>query len=144
MSFLSKNNSFLSLLGSYDFSKPTSYDTLRPHHLLVLYTTISFLKTTKVYKYLTESILSLASKGTDLAIPFVYTGPCPDFLIRLGIRIRCRDHLHILKEEGAEADHTKKMKIIEGLKTMTTAIATDEANDQHYERLLYKYDAADE
>jgi cyclopropane-fatty-acyl-phospholipid synthase len=140
MSFLSKNNSFLSLLGSYDFSKPTSYDTLRPHHLLVLYTTISFLKTTKVYKYLTESILSLASKGTDLAIPFVYTGLCPDFLIRLGIRIRCRDHLQILKEEGAEADHTKKMKIIEGLKTMPTAIATDEANDQHYEVPAAFYD----
>jgi cyclopropane-fatty-acyl-phospholipid synthase len=138
MSFLSKNAS-LACWRAFDDGKP-SYTTIRPHHLLVLYTTLSFLKTTKLYRYLTDGILRLATKGTDLAIPFVYTGLCPDYFIRLGIRIRCRDHLAILKQEGAEADHSTKMEIIEGLKAMPTAIATDEANAQHYEVPAAFYD----
>jgi len=138
MSFLANQKSlasFLTLQGQRSL-----YDAIRPHHLLVLYTTMSFLKTTKVYKYISKSILSLISKGTDLAIPFVYTGLCPDFLIRFGIRLRCRDHLALLKQEGAEADHATKMKIIQGLKEMPTAIATQEANEQHYEVPAAFYD----
>jgi len=138
MSFLANNKSLASLL-AFDSGKPT-YGTIRPHHILVLYTTFSYLKTTKLYQYIFDSILSLISKGTDLAIPFVYTGLCPDYLIRLGIRLRCRDHLAILKQEGAEADHATKMEIIAGLKEMPTAIATKEANEQHYEVPAAFYD----
>jgi len=138
MSFLANNKSLASLL-AFDSGK-YSYGTIRPHHILVLYTTFSYLKTTKLCKYISDAILSFASKGTNLAIPFVYSGLCPDFLIRLGIRLRCRDHLAILKQEGAEADHTVKMEIIAGLKQMPTAIATKEANDQHYEVPAAFYD----
>lgn len=82
----------------------------------------------------------MASKGTDLLLPAVYSGLVPTYFIRLGIRLRCRDHLAILKQEGAEADHAKKMEIIAGLREMPTAIATDEANDQHYEVPAAFYD----
>lgn len=144
MSFLSKNT-LCSLLSHANInintiSAPTSYNTLRPHHILVLYTTISYLKTTKLYQQITNKILSLLSKTTDIALPIVYTGLCPDFLIRLAIRLRCADHLKILQQEGCEADHGTKMAIIEGLKSMPTAIQTDAANDQHYEVPAAFYD----
>jgi len=116
------------------------YNSIRPHHLLVVYSTYSILKSTKLYKYATKSILSLASKSTDLLIPLVFSGFVPDNLIRLGIRLRCRDHLHILKQEGCEADQRTKMEIVKQLKTMPIAINTSEANDQHYEVPAEFYD----
>jgi cyclopropane-fatty-acyl-phospholipid synthase len=93
-----------------------------------------------LYKYVSDSILSLLSNTTTLAIPLIYTGLVPDYLIRLGIRIRCRDHLQILKQEGAEADHATKMGIVSELKSMPIAIKTDEANEQHYEVPAAFYD----
>ena len=57
----------------------------------------------------------------------------PDTLIRYAIRIRCRDHLQLLKCEGSEEDSLKKMDIVRELKSMPVAINTQEANDQHYE-----------
>ena len=132
MFFLIKNNSLLPL--------DRDYNSIRPHHLLVVYATFSFLKSTKLYRYLTESILNLVSKSTDLAIPLVYTGLIPDYFIRLGIRLRCRDHLNLLKQEGCEADHTTKMEIVKELKTMPVAINTAEANEQHYEVPAAFYD----
>lgn len=133
MSFLSSSSSLLDL-GNRD------YNSIRPHHLLIVYTTYSFLKSTKLYKYVSDSILSLLSNTTTLAIPLIYTGLVPDYLIRLGIRIRCRDHLQILKQEGAEADHATKMGIVSELKSMPIAIKTDEANEQHYEVPAAFYD----
>ena len=132
MSFIANNKSLLS------FDK--DYNSIRPHHLLVVYATLSFLKSTKVYKYITGSLLSLVSNGTDLAIPLVYAGLVPDFLIRLGIRFRLSDLLQTLQEEGCEADHNKKMGIINELKTMPIAVNTDEANEQHYEVPAAFYD----
>ena len=116
------------------------YNSIRPHHLVVIYATYSFLKKSKVYKYITGSLLSLISNATDYAIPLVYAGVVPDFLIRLGIRLRLSDQLQILQEEGCEADHNKKMQIINELKTMPIAVNTDEANDQHYEVPAAFYD----
>lgn len=137
MSF-SITKSVASLLAFQD-GKPT-YNTIRPHHLLVLYTTFAYLKSTKLYKSLTDGIINLLSKSTDIALPLVYSGLVPDYLIRLGIRVRCRDHLVLLKQEGCEADHSTKMTIVKELSSMPTAIATDEANEQHYEVPAEFYD----
>mmetsp|Transcript_22994 Transcript_22994/g.26638 ORF Transcript_22994/g.26638 Transcript_22994/m.26638 type:complete len:404 (+) Transcript_22994:141-1352(+) len=132
MSFLTKSSSLFTI--KYD------YNSVRPHHLIIIYTTFNFFKTTKLCKYITDSLLNLISKSTDFAIPLIYSGLIPDSLIRLGIRMRCRDHLHLLKQEGAEADHETKMQIVKELKSMPIAIHTDEANTQHYEVPAAFYD----
>jgi hypothetical protein len=68
-------------------------------------------------------------------------GLVPDFLIRLGIRYRLQDTLITLRAKDAEDEMEAKMKTIEALKTNPTiAIATDEANDQHYEVPAEFYD----
>ncbi len=140
MSFLSTSRSLFSFVDARDCNYNYNYNSIRPHHLFVVYAAFSFLKSTKLYRYIVESILNVASSTTDLFIPLVYSGLVPDCLIRLGIRLRCRDHLHLLKEEGAEADHVTKMKIVAELKSMPIAIHTDEANEQHYEVPAAFYD----
>jgi len=134
MSFLSSNNSFSSILF------PNSYNSIRAHHVLVLYATFSALKSTRVYRKICDSILNFLSQSTDIALPMVYSGFVPDFLIRFAIRLRCRDHIQLLKCEGAELDHAKKMDIVRSLKTMPVAIKTGEANEQHYEVPAAFYD----
>jgi len=119
---------------------PSSYNTVQPHHLLVLYTTFTYLKTTKLYRKLFNVISNLLSQSTDYAIPLVYSGLIPDCLIRYAIRIRLRNHLQLLNCEGAEADHESKMAIVKELKEMPLAINTDEANEQHYEVPAAFYD----
>lgn len=134
MSFLSTSRSFFTIGDVHD------YNSIRPHHLFVVYAAFSFVKSTKLCRYIVDSILNVASSTTDLFIPLVYSGLVPDYVIRLGIRLRCRDHLHLLKQEGAEADHATKMSIVSELKSMPIAINTDEANEQHYEVPAAFYD----
>jgi cyclopropane-fatty-acyl-phospholipid synthase len=135
MSFLQKNTSLFS------FQDGTiSYATIRPHHILILYSAFSYLKTTKLCKSAAKGLLNIASKASDYAIPLVYAGLVPDCLIRWGIRLRLRDHLQLLNQEGAEADHASKMAIVEELRKAPIAINTDEANDQHYEVPAAFYD----
>jgi len=109
----------------------------------VLYNVLKSTKiSTKLYRKLTATILSLLSKCSDIALPLVYAGIVPDYLIRLGIRIRCGDHLRLLESEGVEMDQNTKMEIVRQLKTMPVAINTTEANDQHYEVPSAFYDLA--
>jgi cyclopropane-fatty-acyl-phospholipid synthase len=57
----------------------------------------------------------------------------PDALIRLGIRRRLAGTLAPFEKLDIEARQAKLMEHINGLKEMPVAIATDEANEQHYE-----------
>ena len=132
MSFLYNNKSLLPL--------DRDYNSIRPHHLLLVYSIYSILKSSKMYRSITKSIVSLLSKSTDFLLPLVYAGFVPDSLIRLGIRLRLSDQLYILKKEGCEADHQSKMDIVKQLKTMPIALKTDEANEQHYEVPAAFYD----
>jgi len=118
----------------------TSYSSIRAHHILALYTTFTVLKSTRVYRKVCDYILNFLSRSTSLARPIVYSGLVPDTLIRFAIRLRCRDHIQLLKCEGVEADHATKMGIVNSLKTMPVAINTGEANDQHYEVPAKFYD----
>eukprot|EP00591_Stephanopyxis_turris_P003538 CAMPEP_0195520690 /NCGR_PEP_ID=MMETSP0794_2-20130614/17437_1 /TAXON_ID=515487 /ORGANISM="Stephanopyxis turris, Strain CCMP 815" /LENGTH=410 /DNA_ID=CAMNT_0040650103 /DNA_START=8 /DNA_END=1240 /DNA_ORIENTATION=- len=88
---------------------------------------------TSAYQNLTDKLLNLLSTFSDYLIPLVYKGLIPDPLIRLGIRIRLADHLCILKAKDAETELSQKLEIIKELKASPIAIATDEANEQHYE-----------
>ena len=50
------------------------------------------------------------------------------------------DHLNILRADGVTQELEQKLTIVNKLKTMPIAIATDEANEQHYEVPAKFYD----
>lgn len=140
MSFLNQRSSGLSL-GPLSLSIPSSYSEIQPHHMLIFYSTYQILKSSKQYQKLADKMIQLLSRATDSLLPLVYnTNIIPDSLIRLGIRIRLRDQLILLKETNCEADMNVKMGIVSGLKSMPVAIETDAANDQHYEVPAKFYD----
>lgn len=57
----------------------------------------------------------------------------PDTLIRMGIRHRLAETLKEHRAPTPEARRANILKHVNGLKQMPVAIATDEANEQHYE-----------
>jgi cyclopropane-fatty-acyl-phospholipid synthase len=57
----------------------------------------------------------------------------PDALIRMGIRSRLAGTLAPFEKLDCEARQRLLMEHVEGLKNSPVAIATDEANEQHYE-----------
>ncbi len=57
----------------------------------------------------------------------------PDWLIRFGIRRRLAETLHEVRPISIEALQEANQKHIEGLKVSPLAVATTEANEQHYE-----------
>lgn len=119
---------------------PRDYTGVRPHHVVVLYAAARFVTSTKLFKKASNSILSLLSQTTEVMIPLIYAGVIPDFLIRFGIRIQLYDHLALLRNESAEAEHKSKMEIVKELHNMPIAIETDAANAQHYEVPAKFYD----
>lgn len=133
-------NSLDGLFGPISLSMPGSYDAVQPHHLVGLYALYGTIRGTKLAKRLTDGIFSLLSRTTDILLPLVYSGLVPDPLIRLGIRLRLADHLCLLRGESAEADLSAKMAIVKRLKDSPIAVATDQANDQHYEVPAAFYD----
>ena len=137
------------------FSKPlslSSYDDIRPHHLIVLYSSYHVLSSIlsssrlvdKLKTHLANHATVLVSKLSDVCLPLLYSPVTaflvPDALIRFAIRIRCSHTLIELEQNGAEKNQEQKMAIVNELKTMPIAIATDEANEQHYEVPAKFYD----
>lgn len=57
----------------------------------------------------------------------------PDAMIRLGIRQRLAETLRENKQPTVEAQRAALLRYVQELKQMPIAIATDEANEQHYE-----------
>ncbi len=57
----------------------------------------------------------------------------PDALIRMGIRHRLAETLKEHRAPTPEARRAKILKHVNSLKEMPVAVATDEANEQHYE-----------
>jgi len=119
---------------------PKLYGDIEPHHLILLYSTLQILKSTKIYQKLADKIIQGLSRTTDILIPLVYCNIIPDCLIRFGIRLRLKDQLIVLKETNCESDMMVKMQIVSELKSMPVAIQTDTANDQHYEVPAAFYD----
>lgn len=68
-------------------------------------------------------------RTTDL----LTTGKVPDALIRLGIRHRLASTIAPFEKLDPEERQARLMAHIAELRTMPVAIATDEANEQHYE-----------
>ena len=57
----------------------------------------------------------------------------PDAMLRMGIRHRLAETLREHKQPNVEAQRAALLKYVSDLKQMPIAIATDEANEQHYE-----------
>mmetsp|Transcript_17529 Transcript_17529/g.36037 ORF Transcript_17529/g.36037 Transcript_17529/m.36037 type:complete len:406 (+) Transcript_17529:218-1435(+) len=117
-----------------------SYDNVRPHHLALGYAILGVLTSSKICKKISGKILNMLSDLSEACIPLIHVGLVPDFVIRWGIRLQLRDHLNILASESAQLELDQKLKIIHKLKTMPIAIATAEANEQHYEVPAKFYD----
>mmetsp|Transcript_670 Transcript_670/g.1600 ORF Transcript_670/g.1600 Transcript_670/m.1600 type:complete len:405 (-) Transcript_670:370-1584(-) len=116
------------------------YGDVRPHHLVLGYALLGCVTASKVYKKLSGRVLNMLSDLSESCIPLIHMGLIPDFVVRWGIRLQLRDHLNILASEGATQELDKKLAIVQKLKTMPIAIATNEANDQHYEVPAKFYD----
>lgn len=115
-------------------SFPSSYDAVRPHHLLVLYGVYYGFWISGLSQKIANQLLSCASRFSDYMIPLIQYGVIPDFLIRYGIRLRLRDQLVSLSTENdVETELAHKMEIVQQLSNMPIAVETDAANQQHYE-----------
>lgn len=57
----------------------------------------------------------------------------PDTILRIGIRQRLAETLRENKQSTIEAQRAALLQYVAGLKQMPVAVATDEANEQHYE-----------
>lgn len=124
---------------------PSRYDDVRPHHLLVLYSSAHLLSSVltssrlleRLKTHLSNHATTLLSKFSDLCLPLLYSRATsfllPDIVVRYAIRVRCAHTLVELEQAGAERDQEAKMEIVSELKSMPIAIATAEANEQHYE-----------
>jgi cyclopropane-fatty-acyl-phospholipid synthase len=117
-----------------------NYDNVKLHHWVILYAAGRLLTSTRWYQSLTKRILSHFSALTESFIPLIQMGLIPDSLIRWGIRLQLRDHLHILQGTSCQENLTTKMKIIQQLRQQPIAIETTAANEQHYEVPAAFYD----
>lgn len=79
MSFLGSDRS--GLLSGLFGPLPKSYESVAPHHVLGLYAVYGIVRNTPVVRKLTDKILNLLSKTTDILIPLVYAGVIPGAFI---------------------------------------------------------------
>ena len=75
----------------------------------------------------------MSSRGSQRAIGWVEQGLVPDRVVRLGIRRLLRERLQEIGDGDAEAASVIAESFVASLATSAVAIATDKANEQHYE-----------
>jgi Mycolic acid cyclopropane synthetase len=132
------------------------YDSARTlHHLLgwyiVLwsgYQVLSCVSSTmrqndslRQYKY-TSRIRSAWSSfcSERLGLPLIHAGFLPDVVIRWGIRWQLSSHLSQLSLTNVTESLATKLALVQELSTLPVAIATDAANEQHYQVPTAFYD----
>jgi Mycolic acid cyclopropane synthetase len=127
---------------------PSSYADVQLHHALLFYIGYRTFVASGLCQWISKRLLSLSSKLTESFIPLIQYGFIPDFLIRYGIRLQLSNHLQQLRHPDTETTDVpivelkmqKKMEIVQALSNMPIAIATEKANDQHYEVPAAFYD----
>jgi len=119
---------------------PSKYENVQPHHLAIGYAFYRLLASSSIVQKASKFLLNVLSNSTESFIPMVKMGLVPDFLIRFGIRVQLYNHLNVLAADNVETELKNKTEIVHKLKTMPIAIATDEANEQHYEVPAKFYD----
>jgi hypothetical protein len=76
-----------------DFSRsillvPNSYESVRPHHVIVGFAAFRMVTSSKLYQKMSEKVLSFLSEFSEKCIPLIHRGLVPDALIRFGIRVQ--------------------------------------------------------
>ncbi len=66
-------------------------------------------------------------------IEWVERGLVPDPVVRMGVRAVCRRRLAKESRGGTEAQGRRRLELVEALRESPVAVATQEANAQHYE-----------
>lgn len=125
---------------SHKLAFPTSYAEIQPHHVVILYAAWNALTSTSFYKKLSGRVLALLSSISERCVPLIHAGVVPDFVIRYGIRVQCRNHLQQLSSVSAVQELANKRAIVQELHSMPIAIETAAANAQHYEVPAQFYD----
>jgi Mycolic acid cyclopropane synthetase len=150
---LQSSLSSLSSLSLSSLSLPQKYDEIRPHHYIILYGTcfmigniisssqmLSFLSKNGIWNGYKTKLYRFLSEFTERCIPLIYSGMIPDFIIRWGIRMKLRSHLHECYHQNVEEQLWMKQQIVSELHEMPIAIETIAANQQHYEVPTKFYD----
>jgi Mycolic acid cyclopropane synthetase len=138
-----------------------SYNDVRPHHVVAIYVAAwwgwnhvlplasKMLKassekgssvSSSSSNSLTRALVAATSRLSEVCIPLIQQGWIPDIVIRWGIRMQLRHHLHQLGHHNVTSELDTKLAIVTELSNMPIAIATHEANDQHYEVPTAFYD----
>lgn len=140
MSFQWLNHVEKLLFSMSDTTFPSDYKDVQVQHLGLLYGLYYAFSATGIGATLSNKLVQYTSKLSDVLLPLVYTGCIPDPLLRFGIRIRLHDQLQELRSTSIENDMIQKQVIVQELHTMPIAIATADANQQHYEVPTSFYD----
>jgi cyclopropane-fatty-acyl-phospholipid synthase len=119
---------------------PSNYESIRPHHVLVLYVGAAAILSSTAVAAVQTKLLDALSQFAESCIPLIHAGIVPDVFIRFGIRVQLRDHLVKLGSDAADKELAKKMDIVKELHDMPIAIETTAANNQHYEVPARFYD----
>ncbi len=75
----------------------------------------------------------LSDRATALFIDAAERGLVPDFFLRAGIRYLCAERLRELTGPNLTAEQLRLQEYVDGLRRAPVAVATREANEQHYE-----------
>jgi cyclopropane-fatty-acyl-phospholipid synthase len=110
-----------------------AYEEIRPHHVIALYGLISVVSASPLVRSMAKRLLNACSGLTEKFIPLIQAGLVPDSIIRWGIRLQLKNHLHLLASEDCEAELCRKASIVASLRDMPIAVETTAANEQHYE-----------
>ena len=81
----------------------------------------------------TEKSPNLIETVTGSFIGLAERGLVPDAMLRAGIRRLCRDRLSTLRGPTLDAERARFQAYVEELRRSPIAVATREANEQHYE-----------
>lgn len=89
---------------------------VRPHHVLVLYTVLTGVASSGIYKKVANVMLSLTARCMNsMIMPLSDKGMVPDFLVRMGIRLQLRDQLQQAVPVSAADAMDAKMSVLHQL-----------------------------
>ena len=81
----------------------------------------------------TEAMKEEKMTSLGLLIDLMEKGYLPDWMIRWGVRNLCAQRLRSLEKESLESYQESFQDYLESLRSSPVAVATKDANRQHYE-----------
>jgi cyclopropane-fatty-acyl-phospholipid synthase len=108
---------------------PSTYVDVHPHHMLALYTVLTGVTSSGIYKKAANMILSLVSSSvTSFVNPLFYKGLVPDFIMRMTIRLQLRTQLQQAVPANSAGAVEAKMTAVKQLTSNTTDNASQDTS----------------